>query len=354
MYILGINISHDSSSCLLKNGEIIFYKEDERVSKIKHNITKDFKNLHPYIYHHGKCLKKCTNFIDYIIFVSYGSYFNDEEKINSILIQLKNLGLEWGKVFFDIKEHHLYHASNAAFSSGFEECVCLIQDSAGSCFEFDDPPFREIESIYFFNYHNGFEKKFKHYSRLGNGFYKDFEIKTENNFTTLFSDSLGCGKMFDLFSHALGYQSGFDAGKIMALSSYGLNVNDYSNWYFSLFGSRITNNNLILSLIKSIPDLQLQDQQNILKTLQEETKEHTIYLIEKSLDLCNTNKVVLSGGYFLNCVNNYHYLKKFPDVQFYVDPIAHDGGTALGAAKYLWWDLTKDQTIRKLDSLYLG
>jgi carbamoyltransferase len=98
----------------------------------------------------------------------------------------------------------------------------------------------------------------------------------------------------------------------------------------------------------------LDEQRDIMKTLQEETKEHVIFLIEKSINLCNTNNIVLSGGYFLNCVNNYQYLKAFPDVNFFVDPIAYDGGLSIGAARYLWWDLTKDQTIRKLEHLYLG
>jgi carbamoyltransferase len=64
--------------------------------------------------------------------------------------------------------------------------------------------------------------------------------------------------------------------------------------------------------------------------------------------------VVLSGGYFLNCSNNYEYIKRFPDLRFFVDPIAHDGGTAIGAAKYLWHKLTGDTTVRRLETLYLG
>ena len=45
--------------------------------------------------------------------------------------------------------------------------------------------------------------------------------------------------------------------------------------------------------------------------------------------------IVLSGGYSLNCTNNYKYLSEFPDHQFFVDPIPHDGGSALGAALWL-------------------
>lgn len=165
---------------------------------------------------------------------------------------------------------------------------------------------------------------------------------------------MGCGLMFNEFSFQLGYNSGHDAGKIMGLSSYGNHTGKYGKWFSYIDDVGITNNNLLYPLLSNISNRTDQEKKDILKTLQEETKTHTIYLIEKALDLCNTNNISLSGGYFLNCVNNYQYLKKFPNVNFYVDPISHDGGTAIGAAKYLWWVITKDQTIRKLDNLYLG
>ena len=44
------------------------------------------------------------------------------------------------------------------------------------------------------------------------------------------------------------------------------------------------------------------------------------------------NNIVLTGGCFLNVVVNYKLLKEFPDLNFYVDPISFDGGTAIGAA----------------------
>ena len=36
-YIIGLNIYHaDSSACIMKNGEIIFAIEEERINRIKH------------------------------------------------------------------------------------------------------------------------------------------------------------------------------------------------------------------------------------------------------------------------------------------------------------------------------
>ena len=54
----------------------------------------------------------------------------------------------------------------------------------------------------------------------------------------------------------------------------------------------------------------------------------------RALELCKMYKdrnLVLSGGCFLNCVANYKIQKEL-DVRIRVMPIAHDGGTSIGAA----------------------
>ena len=35
MYILGVNISHHPSTCLLKDGEVLWYIENERIARKK-------------------------------------------------------------------------------------------------------------------------------------------------------------------------------------------------------------------------------------------------------------------------------------------------------------------------------
>lgn len=352
MYILGINISHDASTSLVQDGDVIFYQEFERKSKRKHNAQ---KRSNPFFFYHSENIKKYTDFVDKIIFSSYGNTF-DEKIIDFILKQLRDSGINWHQVYYNEYHHHVYHASNAAFSSGFEECACLILDGSGAHFEFEsakEKTFREIESIYSFNYSDGFKEKFKHYSRMGSGLYADFGVKNDNDCTLVFSDSISCGKLFNMFAHHMGYEGGYNAGKIMGLSSYGKDVNTYGTWFNRIFDVEITNNNAICAISEKIKELKPQEQYDVLKVLQEETKKHTIFLIRKALKICNTNNIVLSGGYFLNCVNNYHYLKEFPEVNFYIDPISYDGGTSIGAAKYLWYYLTKDKTIRKLHTLYL-
>ena len=80
MYILGINISHDSSCCLLKDGELIWFSEDERLFREKNDNRYedeishyyDFKEIRTAKFLHCDNIKKYTHNIDYVVFTSFG------------------------------------------------------------------------------------------------------------------------------------------------------------------------------------------------------------------------------------------------------------------------------------------
>ena len=67
---------------------------------------------------------------------------------------------------------------------------------------------------------------------------------------------------------------------------------------------------------------------------QEETLQERIELIEKAMTYSDCKNIILSGGYHLNCSNNFKLVKHFPKLNFFIDPIPYDGGTAVGAAFY--------------------
>jgi len=58
-------------------------------------------------------------------------------------------------------------------------------------------------------------------------------------------------------------------------------------------------------------------------------------LVKGCLELSKSKNIILSGGCALNCVNNFKLVKEFPDLNFFVDPIPGDEGTAIGVAKYI-------------------
>jgi len=90
--------------------------------------------------------------------------------------------------------------------------------------------------------------------------------------------------------------------------------------------------------------------------VQTETQEQVLELIKKSVRLTGNKNVVVSGGYGLNCVANYFYLKELQELEInlYVEPISNDAGTAIGAALLMDRSLSDNKSINSQESLYLG
>ena len=91
---------------------------------------------------------------------------------------------------------------------------------------------------------------------------------------------------------------------------------------------------------------------------EQETQEFVGDLIEKAVDITGENNIVISGGYGLNCVANYYFKERFPELNIYVDPISHDGGTSVGLAKLFSHLYAKSNNLEydkdPLTTLYLG
>jgi carbamoyltransferase len=90
--------------------------------------------------------------------------------------------------------------------------------------------------------------------------------------------------------------------------------------------------------------------------VQTQTQEQVVRLIKLAAEKSGKNRVVISGGYGLNCVANYHYLEQLKDsgIEIYVEPISNDAGTAMGAGLLFYHGMYDDTTIRNYDTLYYG
>ena len=82
--------------------------------------------------------------------------------------------------------------------------------------------------------------------------------------------------------------------------------------------------------------------------VQKSTQEEVISLIQNSIQKYDTKNIVLSGGYGLNCVANYEYLKQFPDYNFYIDPVCFDAGISIGQAYY------HAKNLKQMQNFYVG
>lgn len=367
MYILGINLSHHASLCLLEDGKNIFYLEYDRISGKKEQEFCLNDPIEPL-----EDILKYTNHVDYLIFSSFGKnrrYPNsDASLIEYIKSKLNEHNITVGEIHF-YNEHHLYHATHAFYSCNFDEAAVLVLDGGGVQYN-DYIINREMESMYYFS-NIGYNIVKKNYGS-SDLFCSDKPEKHRENI--IFSSSLSCGGLFNSLTNI----STIEAGKLMGLSSYGnsskIESGDWFN-YSEECDVWFTNNREILDCyIKYFDNVHLDNLAfghsqfrhfgdesrmyqviaNLAKKLQDETKNHTIRLIREILEKTGSKNLVLSGGYMLNCVNNYEYLKEFPDINFYVDPISHDGGTCMGAAKYLWHCVLRNEKRDILETLYLG
>ncbi len=303
MKILSINISHHPSICVYENNKVLeFYNEERFILRKDYDPSSETE-----IYQ--SILQKIKFKPDVVCYSSYGrngGYFGttDEIIIKNLQKQLNN-----PIYFFDIKEHHLYHAITAFYFSKFTEAVAIVVDGGGSCKFYI--PYREVESIYYINKNNVIpiykhNTCFKSNKLLDLNINSWFILKYINGFLNKFSNESKGGIDFMEACKDIGYSNdGDNAGKVMGLSSYA-----YTNKKYNLDYNKV----------------------EIAKKVQEKTFKETCELIDKAKN--KSNNIVLSGGYFLNCSNNFKYVKKYPDLNFFVDPIAHDGGTAIGAALY--------------------
>ena len=229
---------------------------------------------------------------------------------------------------YDFKqEHHYFHAVCGSYLSPYDECIVITWDGGGFQTHFTDwPNYQEIECIYHYK-NNEVKPLYKRYSnhRFVNDLsmrcfenwgedscvcYED-ETQIINGVESVFTSMPSMGMNFSNMSYALGCdEQGRAAGKVMGMASYGKPV-------WNVWSKHTTANKL-----------------------EHDSLEHAKTVIQKAIDLVpDCKNIVLSGGFSLNCTNNYKYLQAFPEHQFFVDPIPHDGGTAVGAAVDYWRDL---------------
>ena len=341
--ILGVNTGYHGSVCVLSNGEIVFYLEEERLSKTKKDPY-PFKNI---IYAISKynidevVLAGSNDLSDVLRFTG--------EELFSIFFRkfLPNC-----KITYIYDNHHLCHASNSFFNSPFKEAISLVIDGQGSRKKYiinnKELEGDETESIFNFSYLTYPKKIYGSYLNLSQPPYSDENIT--------FSNNISIGKSYEAITKYLKWHPN-EGGKTMGLSSYGNPKNLIPNIftipnifqptsYYPSFQNYDFN--------PSFLDSSLINDKDISYRIQHDTYSLVKQYVKKIIKTTNIKQICCSGGYFLNCVNNYLLVKDFPNIKFYFDPIAHDGGLAIGAAKLIWYKKTQDKTIRLQKLLYLG
>lgn len=366
--ILAINPGHNGSAALISDGKVEYYVEEERLSRMKYD---------------GNPFKAMIDImsrwhVDELVIAGTGQEqhslpWTGEDSYTALVrkfypeVKVSRIG----------HEHHLGHAACAFYNSGFDKAVAIIVDGAGSRhtkkFDEQDPNSMiaegfEVESVFVCEYPHEFKPVFKSY-----GFNTGGRMQIENS---LFDDAVSITKSYEAVSQYLGF--GFiEAGKTMGLAPYGKEDRNIPPLFTQL--GRGSKDVFIphfpagayIDQIRNPQFMQKEDPKewhrdssklpeiakNLAFAIQRDTQNIVLNLIQQAVKVTGINNVVIAGGYGLNCVANYFIRKSLPpEINLYCEPIAHDGGTSIGAGKLFWHLHSKstDNAAAKQDSIYYG
>ena len=356
---------HDGSICLLEDGEISYWNKEERLSKRKRDRV-------PWLT--MRELEDNFDLSDVDAFVSTRPpriVLEDQTK-NADLLNIHYIDYIWdyvGRVYRNwnrlyIPSHHLCHAANVFYASGFDSAYVLVSDGAGSFYA--NGRGIEVETIYYCEYPDRFELVYRTPDQW-------IGVTTAYSAITCF---LGIHPM--------------NTGKTMGLSTYGKENPSIPNIFEDL-NATFPGNKVPMNGVTSYEDLtffpwytefgecrkqlaeHLQckplDAMSQLVALPEHSDEFQLRadiaymgqrgssdallnLLKEKVDFSRSSNLCFSGGHAHNCLLNYEIASAYPDVDFYPDPIASDEGLSIGAAKLIWYSNTKSMEKHPLDNIY--
>lgn len=359
MITLGLNYSqmHDSSACIVRDGELLFAVAEERISRTKHDARfpqmairacLDFASVRPdqvdevclgwqpigQLYRHDLSLYATGRWpLTYLNFLNSSRYFASMRHQGS---GAKQFVEQFGptRARFRFVEHHLAHALSSYSYSGFDDAAIVVMDGRGAW---------EATSIW-----------------------RGSKGRVEHVMTINWPNSLGF--FYAQFTAFLGFTPNADEWKVMGLAPYGnpgvdlrlfldpegdpykvyadrLNGNGggaYSGWPSALGSPREPES--------SISDLH----KDIAYSVQDMCEAAMMSVVRLALEKTRSKNLCLAGGVALNSKANGKIANSGIIDKIFVQPAASDDGVALGAALVPFLDGGQRLPLKPMRHAYWG
>jgi carbamoyltransferase len=367
--ILGLNAFHgDSAAALLVAGQLAFAIEEERINRIKH--WAGFPALAA-----RACLEAAGSTEVGHVAISRDPKSHFWDKVSRLVsrpgdwrrtasrvkntMDLARLGARLGeaglsrpdsvKIYF--VEHHRAHLASAFFASPFDEAAVVSIDGFGD------------------------------FSSVMWGVGRDNKIDVRGS--TRFPHSLGL--FYTAFTQLLGFPKYGDEYKMMGLSAYGtprfadlvrdvvrvegdeirLNLDYFVHhsegvemtWEHGepslgpVYSSKLTQVFGAPRAPRSVPS---PDDANLAASVQLVLEECYFALLNAVHERTGLTALCLAGGVALNCVANGMIFERTPFRDLYIQPAAHDAGTSIGAALYVWHQVLDNPRGFVMRDVYYG
>ena len=343
MYILGISaFYHDAAAALIKDGEIIAAAQEERFSRVKHDLAFPKLSIE-------YCLKEAGITMDDVEYVGfYDKPFLKFERILETYLSYAPRGIlsflqampVWLKQKLHIREtltkelgfngeiifpeHHESHAASAFFPSPFKEAAFLTVDGVGE------------------------------WTTTSFGTGKDNRVELLSSLR--FPHSLGL--LYAAFTYYCGFKVNSGEYKLMGLAPYGepkyvdlikdnlidikedgsyrLNT-DYFDYPVGLkmLGGKFSR---LFGAPPQRPEATMtQFYMDCARSVQDVTEEVLLKMANHIHQETGMDNLCMAGGVALNCVANGRILREGPFKDIWIQPAASDAGGALGVALFVWY-----------------
>ena len=366
--ILGLNFGgHDTSACLMKNGELISACEEERYTKQKH--TRDFP-----INAINDCMNKAKISIDDIdeITLSYDPKLLKIENFENIISQTrKNFQIKDLKKLkelriqdFDLENfirkelnfsgkitshlHHLCHLASCYYPSGFDDALVISHDGIG---EVDCSLMATTSKGKINIFHNGNQ----------------------------WPNSLGL--LYAAVTYYLGWKYNSDEGIVMGLAPYGddTQLTKSGKTYREIFQEIIQSDEFNYEIDKTWiafhevrskwisdkfvntfgpkreSDGTIEDyHKHVACALQNRLEEIILEQLKKCKEKFGLKKLCFAGGIALNCSLNGKIIESGIFDEIFVPPASGDNGTAIGACYLSTLESIPNHKFSRLDNYYIG
>ncbi len=372
MYIIGINAYHaDSSACIIKDQNLIFAIEEERLRRIKHWAGFPILSI-------KNCLEVAKinlSDVDYIC-INSNPKVNIIKKIIHILKYRPSIKLIINKFRNKKKNQNIKNIIKREFTNDeFRGKIINIEHhDAHLASTFFVSPFKEacVVSI------DGFGD----FTSTAWGFGHNTEIEVKERIH--FPHSLGI--FYQSITQFLGFKKYGDEYKVMGLAPYGkpkykdklkkvliledqgkfkLNLNYFkfhkSNTDFKWDNGKVSFNDLYSNKLIDLLGKERDEDENIdqfhkdiAQSAQSLYEDAFINILNETYKIYKNENICISGGCGMNSVANGKITKHTPFKNVYIQPAAGDAGGALGASYYTWHTVLKNKERFEMKHAYYG
>jgi len=353
VYILGTGVSHDSSTCLMKDGRILVAIEKERLTRKKHDGGNDAAAI-------AYCLEAA------------GIRHADL----ALVVQNANFGTPapgWldgprplaGEVPVVTISHHLAHAWGAFATSPFDEAAVLVIDGCGSsfddCIDLEDAALLERPPEGLAHLWNEKDSYYRAGGTAVAPLVKDFSPWGQRNKRAPMHPNTTLHSIGGVYAAASAYAFGGmdDAGKLMGLAPYG-RAGKHDFPIFDLKDGRaFVRYDWMERFTRPARDhddfkVHFQDHADMAWWVQREVERAILYVLKARAEAAPHRNLCYSGGVALNAVANRRIVTEGPFENVYIQPAAGDNGLAIGCAYYGWMKTLKRERVTHSGSVFLG